>query len=161
MTSDLHLRLENRLAIVREDLEQVLSRLDDTLLDWAPTAGMRTVRGQLLEIAGTERQLMAWIKEGREIPYQEAMDFGDASDSLAGLTAALNEVRLDTLTYLRRLSESELMKPRPFPEGWFESLRMAEVPLEEPIRSLAQHEWYHVGQLVSYLWSRGDDPYKW
>lgn len=161
MSSDLHLRLKNRLAIVRADLDQVISRLDDSLLDWAPREGMRTVKGQLLEIAGTERQLMEWIQQEREMPYQEAMDFGARSNTLTGLVSVLADVRTGTLAYLDSLTVDQLTTPRPFPHGWFESLRMDAVPLEEPIRSLAQHEWYHVGQLVSYLWSRGDDPYKW
>ena len=32
--------------------------------------------------------------------------------------------------------------------------------MHEVLRNIAAHEWYHTGQLVSYLWTRGEDPYK-
>ena len=158
---NLHDRLKARLALVRADLDEVVARFDDSLLDWAPRDGMRTVAGQLQEIAGTEVQLMTWIRESRQIPYQEAMDFGTDPTTIDDYRALLTKVRTDTLSYLDSLSEQELETPIPFPDKWFEALRMPQVPRSEAIRSLAQHEWYHTGQLVSYAWSRGDDPYDW
>ncbi|MEX2242250.1 MAG: DinB family protein [Fimbriimonadaceae bacterium] len=96
-----------------------------------------------------------------QIPYAQAMKFDGDTDSLAGLKEVLRTVRAGTLEFLGSLSEEELATPAPFPERWFESLRLPSVPLSEAFRSIAQHEWYHTGQLVSYLWARGDDPYKW
>jgi hypothetical protein len=161
MTPDLHTLLTARLAIVREDLDEVIGRLSDELLPWAPSPGMRTIGGQLEEIAGTEVQAMAWLTERRHIPYNEAMEFGERRSSLRGLTGILAEVREGTLAHLNSLSTAELEESVPFPDGWFEGLRLPHCPRAEAFRSLAMHEWYHVGQLVSYLWARGDDPYKW
>ena len=59
------------------------------------------------------------------------------------------------------LSESELQSPVKFPTDWWEGLLQPELPMHECFRTIAYHEWYHTGQLVSYLWSRGDDPYDW
>ncbi|MBA3727044.1 MAG: DinB family protein [Armatimonadetes bacterium] len=157
----LHRRLKARLALVRADLDEAMGRLRDEDLDWAPREGMRTVGGQLTEIAGTERQLLAWLRRQERIPFELANDFGDRAKSIEGMRGALEEVRGETLAYIDSLSEDQLEAPVPMDPLWFESLGQKEVPLGEPIRSLAQHEWYHVGQLVSYLWSRGDDPYKW
>lgn len=153
--------LKARLALVREDLEEVLGRLSEDDLDWAPTPGMRTVRGQLVEIAATERQLLTWMTERRQISFEEAEDFGSDAATLAGLKRVLNDRRAQTLAYLDSLTEDELEAPFPFPERWFEALRQPLAPRSEAIRSIAQHEWYHTGQLVSYLWARGDNPYKW
>jgi uncharacterized damage-inducible protein DinB len=154
-------RLKARMAIVREDLDEVLGRLTDADLPWAPTAGMRTVGGQLAEIAGTERQVLTWMRDGKHLSFEEAENFGDSSSTLDGMKRVLNETRRETLAYLDSLSDADLETPAPFPERWFESLRQPMMQRSEAFRSIAEHEWYHVGQLVSYLWSRGDDPYKW
>jgi len=161
ISSDLHTRLKNRLELVREDLEQAISRIGEDMLGWAPREGMRTIRGQLLEIAATERQNLAWLQERKQLSFQEAEDFGGLENSLDGLKQALRDTRKETLDLIEGKSENELRAPIPMPERWFESLKLPEVPLEEVIRSIAAHEWYHTGQLVSYLWARGDDPYKW
>ena len=157
----LHQLIKARLDLVREDLDEVTARLSDDMLPWAPAAGMRTIKGQLEEIAGTEVQTVTWMREGVQIPYEQAMAFGESTESLEGLKGVLRTVRAGTLAFLDSLSEKELAAPAPFPERWFESLRLPSVPPSEAFRSIAQHEWYHVGQLVSYLWARGDDPYKW
>ena len=153
--------IKARFDIVREDLDEVTARLSDDMLAWAPAPGMRTIKGQLEEIAGTEVQAITWMRDRAQIPYEEAMAFGDKTETLDGLRSVLRTVRTSTLEYLDSLSEQDLATPAPFPERWFESLRLPSVPPSEAFRSIAQHEWYHVGQLVSYLWARGDDPYKW
>ena len=122
---------------------------------------MRTVGGQLREIAGTERQLLALLERGEHLSGEVANDFGEQGNTLQGLKKALGDIRAETLNYLDSSSEEDLARFVSMPEGWFESLDQTEVPLAENFRSIAQHEWYHVGQLVSYLWSRGDNPYKW
>ncbi len=159
--STVHELVKGRLALVREDLDEVIGHLSDKLLPWAPTTGMRTVGGQLIEIAATEVQVLTWMRESRQITFQEAENFAGREATLDGLRAVLHDTRAQTLSYFDSLSESDLEKPVPFPDRWFESLRLPFAPRSEAFRSIAQHEWYHVGQLVSYLWSRGDDPYKW
>lgn len=156
-----HALVKNRLQLVRDDLHEVIGRLSDDLLDWAPSEGMRTVRGQLQEIAVTELQLMGWVRDGKKLPYQEVEKNLPAPLDLAGVVELLATVRAKTVDYLDSLSDAELDQPIPMPEGWFEALLLPAVPRHDPFRSLAAHEWYHTGQLVSYLWSRGDDPYKW
>ncbi|MBX3117930.1 MAG: DinB family protein [Fimbriimonadaceae bacterium] len=157
----LHDRLKARLRLVREDLEEILPRLSDSDLSWAPTEGMRTVGGQFIEIAATEIMLLAWMKEGRHITFKEAESFAEGNPTLEELIGALKSARADTLAYLDSLTAEQLETPAPFPDRWFESLGQPMMQPSEAFRSLAAHEWYHVGQLVSYLWSRGDDPYKW
>jgi len=157
----IHDRLKARLALVREDLDAVVARLSDADLAFAPREGMRTIGGQLAEIAGTEIQVLAYLREGMHIPWEESNDFGERGKSVDAMKDVLGEVRQSTLEYLDSLTEEQLGEPIAMPKGWFESLGRDAVPPSEVFRSIAQHEWYHVGQLVSYLWFRGDDPYKW
>ncbi|MFI5385459.1 MAG: DinB family protein [Fimbriimonadales bacterium] len=132
----------SRLASVREDLDEVLSKLDQEMMEWAPGEGMRTVAGQLFEIAAMEVQMLARVKEGRRLTDEDAKQrFGDC-DSLENLKKVIVAVRGRTLDYLDSLGPDEFDK------------HMA-------IEWIAMHEYYHVGQLISYLWARGDNPYRW
>ncbi len=149
-----------RLEKVREGLDEAIGRLRDDFLDWAPTEGMRTVRDQLLEIAGTEIQLLAKLRGEPDISWEETDARTDAS-SLAGLKKGLETARNDTLSFIDSASDEQLESPAGIPAGWHESLGLTDAPVGEVLRGLAQHEAYHTGQLVSYLWARGDNPYKW
>ena len=81
MASSRHSLLKARLALVRRDLNPIVERLTPELLSWAPTAGMRTVAGQIVEIVGTEMQLIALLKDGQQISDQEAREFiGDCEN---------------------------------------------------------------------------------
>lgn len=158
--TDLQQRLTNRLELVREDLNEAIGRLGSFDMNWAPREGMRTVGGQLKEIAVTEHQIYTWLATGHQVSYKELDQLFERA-TLAEYIELLDQTREDTMVYLRSKTDEELRTPIKMPEGWFESLKMAEVPPSEVIRSIAQHEWYHTGQLVSYLWMHGDDPYEW
>jgi len=161
MANTRHTLLKARLALVRRDLDPIVERLTPNLLAWAPTAGMRTIAGQIVEIIATEMQLIALLKDGRQISDDAAQEsIGDCGD-LDNLRRTLTEVRQQTLSYLDALSDAELAEEVPFDGGWFASLMLPTVPRAEVFVNIADHEWYHVGQLTSYLWARGDDPYEW
>ncbi len=161
MENSRHVLLQARLALVRRDLDPIVDRLTPDLLEWAPAAGMRTIAGQIVEIAATEIQLIARLKDGRQISDEAAQEsIGDCAD-LDTLRRALAEIRQQTLGYLDTLSEAELAQEVPFDGGWFASLMLPTVPRAEVFVNIADHEWYHVGQLTSYLWARGDNPYDW
>lgn len=130
-------------------------------MDWAPAAGMRTVSGQIVEIAATELQLIARLKDGRAISDEAAAGIiGDCTDP-DNLRRALVAFRQQTLGYLDSLSETDLAEEIPFDGGWFASLMLPTVPRAEVFLNIADHEWYHVGQLTSYFWARGENPYDW
>jgi uncharacterized damage-inducible protein DinB len=158
--SDLSRRvvLEARLGRVRKDLDQAVGRLNQEMMDWAPRDGMRTVAGQLVEIIATEMQLVAELERASVPSDDQVREWLENWRELETLTKALNEVRAHTLEYLRSLSEFDLEQPIGFSRSW---TGLSTLPRAEVIVSVAAHEWYHVGQLVSYLWFRGDDPYKW
>lgn len=147
------------MTTVRRDLDECLERMTPDMLGWAPQKGMRTVAGQLVEIVATEMQLVTLLSEDRWIDDPEALAILGGSDDLEKLKTATQEVRERTLGYLNSLSEEELAEEVEFGGGWMGSLGLTAVPRAEVFVNIADHEWYHVGQLTSYLWARGIDPY--
>ncbi len=161
MKNTRHVLLKARLALVRRDLDAIVDRLTPDLMEWAPATGMRTIAGQIVEIAGTELQLIARLKTGRTLSDADAQEkIGDCG-SLDNLRRALLALRQQTLDYLDSLSEADLAEEIAFDGGWLASLTLPSIPRAEVFVNIADHEWYHVGQLTSYLWERGDHPYRW
>ena len=153
--------LKARFAIVRRDLDRVLAHLTEEMLPWAPREGMPTIQGLLFEIAGKEVELLAYARAGGQEEWLEVENYGGREATLQGMKDVLKEARQATLGYLDSLSEKDLESSIHFPTDWWEGLGQPELPLYEVFRNIAMHEWYHTGQLVSYLWARGDDPYTW
>ena len=106
-------------------------------------------------------QLIVRLKDGHRTSDADAHAIIGDCESLDNLRSALIKVREQTLTYLDSLSEADLSEEVSFDGGWFASLMLSTVPRAEVFVNIADHEWYHVGQLTSYLWARGDNPYDW
>lgn len=149
------------LLSVRKELLEVVPHLKDGMLDWAPTEGMRTIKGQFAEILGTESSLISAISGDDSQEFSELEDSFLAIDTVEGLIKAAEEVRARTLEYLSGLSEEDLAAPANVSEGFAQWQEMSPVPVAEVFRLIARHEYYHVGQLFSYLWAKGDNPYNW
>ncbi len=155
-------------ALIRARLDHVRRWLDSTLehvpsesVDWAPTEGMRTVGGQLVEILEIEIPLVPRLKEGRHPGEDEiATAVGDPHD-LESLKRALADVRRGTLEYLDSLTDEALAQEIPTVDRYYGTLWLPTLPRAEHFLNVAEHEFYHVGQLIAYLWARGDDPYRW
>ncbi len=156
-----HDLLKARFALARRDLNSIMVRLTPDLLDWAPATGMRTISWQLVEIVGTEIQLISLLKADQNISDPAAREIIGDCGSLDNLRHALIDFRQQTLDYLDLLSETDLAEEISFDGGWFASLMLPTVPRAEVFLNIADHEWYHVGQLTSYMWTRGDNPYQW
>src|SRR5258708_2711044 len=146
--------LKARFAIVRRDLDRVLAHLTQEMFLWAPRDGMRTIQNQLFEIAGKEVELLAYARAGGQEEWVEVENYGGREATLQGMKDVLKEARQATLAFLDSLSDKDLDAPVQFPTEWWEGLGLPELPLHEVFRSIAMHEWYHTGQLVSYLWAR-------
>lgn len=156
-----HQLLEARLKTARYDMSQILPRITREMLDWAPAPGVRTIAGQLVEVAATELQLITQLRDGRWINDAAAEEIiGDCMD-LPTLHRALVAFRDQTLAYLHSLTPEQLEEEVEFGAGWFGSLGLPTIPRAEVFINVADHEWYHWGQLTTYLWIRGDDPYTW
>lgn len=157
-----HLLIRANLSSVRKDLAEVFPRLTDDMLDWAPGAGMRTIQGQFVEMMTTEHAIVHRL-QGKPRLSAEEMDAPYlAIKTVEGLIAKLNEERNETLAYLDSLDEAGVnAMAQDFSDGFLNWLDLNPCPVAELLRFIARHESYHAGQLVSYLWARGDDPYKW
>ncbi|MBS1722886.1 MAG: DinB family protein [Armatimonadetes bacterium] len=155
-----HGLLKARLEMIRRQLDQVLDHFSDEDLAWSPAEGARTVGGQILEIADKDRESVRWLQTG-VWPDDEPPSFDVQTASLSDMRGALRTIRQTTYEYIDSLTEAELETLHPSPEGWLEALGLTECPRSEIIRNIAAHEWYHVGQLLTYCWVRGDDPNLW
>ncbi|MEQ1821098.1 MAG: DinB family protein [Fimbriimonadaceae bacterium] len=156
----IHTLLKARLDYVRRDLFQTLAGMTDDRLDWRPGEGMRTVRGQLFEILGKEVELLNFAKGKGQAEWVEMDDPGSRLETLEDWKQALDGARSETLRYLDQMSEGDLNELLPFPEDdWWEGLCLEAIPMHEVFRNIAAHEWYHAGQITTYLWCLGKDPY--
>ena len=149
--------LTARLSNVRRWLGTVLRRLTPEHLEWSPSPGMRTIAGQLVEIIEVEVPLVPYLKTGYYLTEAEvAAIVGDAHD-LNHLLRVLTEVRQNTLDYLNSLTQEELSESVPSGDAWFGTLWLPAMPRAEHFLNMAEHEYYHVGQLITYLWCRGEE----
>jgi len=149
-----------RLAMTRHDLNQVLAHLTDADLRWVPGEGMKTVGDLLLEVANKDREIVGWLRKS-EWPDDEPDPFSGETSTLEEMKAGLQSTRADTLAYLESIDDAQLEELLSLPEPWWEALRLLECPRSEMLRNASAHEWYHTGQLIVYLWMRGDNPYEW
>lgn len=83
------------------------------------------------------------------------------SNSVQNLHRVLVGARKQTFDYLDSLSVEHLAEEVSFDGGWFASLMLPTVPRAEIFLNIADHEWYYVGQLTSYLWALGHNHYEW
>ncbi len=153
--------LRAQLASVRKELAEVFPRLTDSLIDWAPGPGVRTIHGQFVEIMSTEENIADLLAGGLRRSEQDVEGPLWACKTISGLVKKLDEVRARTLHILDSVDDAKLSAAVPVSPGFGQWLELNPVPMSELVRFIARHESYHAGQLVTYLWSRGDDPYKW
>lgn len=159
MSQQAYIRAE--LDSVRSDLAETFPHLRDELLDWAPAAGMRTVQGQFVELISTERSITDRISGAPRVDPDEADAPLWATKTVSGLIALLDATRADTKAILDSMDAAALERPVEISAGFADYLGLNSVPVGELLRFIARHESYHAGQMVSYLWSRGIDPYSW
>jgi uncharacterized damage-inducible protein DinB len=155
-----HEILKARFAVVRQDFDGVLTQLNDQDLDWRPADGMPKVRDLLLEIADKEREVILWIERG-EWPDGDPPTFTPEHATLNEIKTAVQSLRAATYTFIDSKSEADLERLVSNPEGWWEALRIKQCPVSEILRNIAVHEWYHTGQLATYLWLMGRNPNNW
>jgi uncharacterized damage-inducible protein DinB len=153
--------LRTQLHSVRSDLVETYPHLTDEMLPWAPSEGMRTVQGQFVEMISTERAITDRL-QGKESgnPDEEDAPLW-AAKTVAELVQLLDETRALTLQLLDQTSEEDLHAQVQVSAGFASYLGLETVTAAALYSFIARHESYHAGQLVSYLWARGDNPYDW
>lgn len=137
---------------VRKQLLEVAEKLGEDEFTWQPYPGMKTARDLLREI-GTVEVVIVRALEGERVAFADAVRW--QGEDLTSTLAQLREIREGTLQALARFPEGELLAERAHPFRPDETLY--------PVQAwnlLARHEYYHVGQLVTYRWLLGHNPYE-
>ncbi|MBS1728427.1 MAG: DinB family protein [Armatimonadetes bacterium] len=155
-----HELLKARFNFVRRDLDKTLDRFTDDQMNWCPSPGLKTVSGQILEIADKDREAVIWLKTGTW-PDDDPPSFDLETTTLTESRAVLANIRETTFAYIDSMTEDELEIDVQSPEKWWEALRLTECPRSEVLRNIAAHEWYHTAQLVTYRGLLGDDLDAW
>jgi uncharacterized damage-inducible protein DinB len=155
-------RLLKELNVIRAELTEEVQRIRPEELEWAPRPDMKSFKALLVEIGWMEKFYTSWLL------HQAVVEWEHTVESLANepdaVLEAMGQVREETLTYLNACSEEQLQTPVPLPDVCppGEGPEYWEPPVEpaEVIRWIARHEYYHLGQIISYRWILGDNPYQ-
>lgn len=150
-----------RLGFIRRDLDEVLRHLSDDQLTYAPGPGVRPTYDQFLEIGMNEVMALALLRDGETLTHAEAEARLSHEPTIASYRKMLADVRAETVAYIEALTEADLAEPVEASNPWYASFGLQSVPRYDALTSIAIHESYHVAQLLTYAWARGDDPYQW
>ena len=152
-------RLLHDLNEIRTELAGEIGKLNPEEIDYSPSPEnkMKTVKDLLQEIGTMEKITIGWLIEGKMAPWETAVAW---SGSTAESTMKdLEAVRADTLRYLSDQTEESLQTPVPLPQEWHQYFPVKDIEPEEMLRWVCRHEYYHLGQIISYRWILGDNPY--
>lgn len=155
-------RLLQELNVIRTELAGEIRRIKPEELDWSPRPDleMKSFRALLQEIGAMERICMGWLIRREMLDWKEceAAVGSDESDPRQ-LLEGLGRIREATVGYLNACTEEALQAPVAAPKEW-EVYWGAAIEPEEAVRWVARHEYYHLGQIITYRWILGDNPYK-
>ena|ERR1051325_9925044 len=152
-------RLLHSLAEVRKELAEEVAKLKPEEFDNSPNPAleMKTCKGLLQEIGTMEKLSMGWLIEQKMASWESAVAW--SGDSAESTMRDLEAIRADTIAYLNGCTEDKLETPVPLPEEWYQYFPDTVIEPEELVRWVVQHEYYHLGQLITYRWIWGDNPY--
>jgi uncharacterized damage-inducible protein DinB len=150
-------RLLRELKDIRDELQQVVRKFQPEEFHWQPRPGMKSAKDLLQEIGRMEKICMNVAMGGPKLEWQNAVSWSgtDVTATLEDLAA----VRTETVRHLQSTSDERLHNPIQLPDSWHQYFAGPTVELEEIIRWVARHEYYHLGQLITYRWLLGYNPY--
>src|SRR5262245_49803755 len=125
---------------------RVLERLPESELEWRPAPGRFSFGDLLRHLAGIERFMYAENVLGRPSRYPGHGDSLGAG--LAGVRAYMERCHAESLAVFRGLSEADLMRKCVNPAG-------NPITTWKWLRSMAEHEAHHRGQLYLMASLRG------
>ena len=151
-------RLLYDLNEVRRELTEEVAKLKLEEFDYAPKEDMKSCNALLQEIGTMEKICLTWVAQQKMLEWDTAVSWRgqDADATMSDLEA----IRGETLAYLDGSSEESLQAGVPVPDAWKQYMPFETIEPEEMIRWITRHEYYHLGQLISYRWILGDNPYK-
>jgi uncharacterized damage-inducible protein DinB len=152
-------RLRGDLEEIRKELTNTVKNLAPEDLGWSPNteAKMRTFKDLLQEIGAMEAVTLQMAAHGEELDWMSVVQDLD-KENVTDILAGLSEIRTKTVAYLESVSEENLQTPIPLNEEWQGYFNAPEVEPEELIRWILRHEYYHLGQMITYQWYRGHNP---
>ena len=149
-------RLRWELSDIRSELTTEIGRIRPEEMDWAPGEGMKSFRSLLQEIGAMEAVCRHYLTHGDMLVWEAVWNAaGWAGNEGAAAQEVLAGIRAETLAYLDRASEAQLQTPVPLPESWHGYFSAPAVEPEEMVRWIARHEYYHLGQIITYRWILG------
>lgn len=150
-------RLLFELEDVRKELLEVVNKLKPEEFDWRPRPDMKSPKALLQEIGTMEKISMTVVAGGPKLEWEKAVSW--SGDDAKAILKDLEKIRKETVRYLKTADE-KLLKPLQLPKAWQQYFGGPTVAPEELVRWVARHEYYHLGQLVTYRWLLGYNPYK-
>ncbi len=144
-------RLTRGLKIVRDQLIEAVQNCPPEEFDWKPRPGMKSVKDMLRECGGIEKVLLEYAKTGEQLDYQKIVKW--SGEDLGTTLADLEKIREESLKFIGTLDEHDLDETR-------KNRRGEDTEVEEFLRSIYIHEYYHVGQIIYNRWMLGHNPYE-
>lgn len=116
------------------------------------------MEGQLLEIAASEVLWQKLLRDGSPGSFREA-SYTIEAKTLDQWRSVLSVIRLETERLIDQGGPDWLESEIDLPENW--TTEPTRTLVREVVADIAQHEHYHVGQMITSLWAKGDNPYEW
>jgi len=151
-------RLRHDLTSTREELVKTMSESPSVDLEWSPAGEMKTYRAILKEIGAMEVESAIFLQTGRVPEWSEA-ESKVSEGPLPALRESLTEIRRETLSLLDGADDRWLETPVDIPTEWVKFMGDSNIERQEFFRWIVRHEYYHLGQIVTYRWIQGVDPY--
>ena len=152
-------RIRYDLTEIRKQLTETVKNLTPDELNWVPNleTGMRPIKQLLQEIGTMEAVTLRMATSGESLDWVAVTQSLD-KDNITDLLAAMSEIRKTTVAYLETVTEEQLEAPMPLDEQWQGYFGIATIEPEELLRWIVRHEYYHLGQIITYQWQRGQNP---
>ena len=152
-------KLLNDFREIRDELDLEVRRFTPGEFTWEPRPGMKSCKELVQEIGVTEIECAQWMRGGSVEKWDDIWEslrpmLTDPESSLAALT----EIRRGTVELIGKMTNEALHTSRPTPQAWH--VWRTGIEPAELLRWLARHEYYHLGQIITYRWLLGDNPYK-
>lgn len=152
-------RIRYDLTEIRKELTETVKDLTPDEMNWVPNAdtGMRPIKQLLQEIGTMEAVTLRMATSGEYLDWVAVTQSLDKSN-ITDLLAAMSEIRKTTVAYLESVTEEQLETPMPLNAEWQGYFGVDSLEPEELLRWIVRHEYYHLGQIITYQWQRGQNP---